>query len=139
MSEVQAVPPAFGVMIAVQKRCIRIQASDSGGRSSPHFAALLSVEQVADKLRPIGNLDREQDEFAPSKGRLKATNHKWSKESASSSDGEPTGCPHLQPEITILFQGTSYRVAKCRNAFASFGLFAGSRYWWRLSTKPRPR
>jgi PhoD-like phosphatase len=62
MSEVQAVAPSCGLIVQVEDAIVRVQASDSGGRSFPDFAALVSVSHHGDKLQLIGHPQAGQDD-----------------------------------------------------------------------------
>ena len=62
MSQVQAVAPAFGVVVQIRDDGIWLQASDSGGRNAPHFAALVAVFRVGDRLHLARDPQPDQDE-----------------------------------------------------------------------------
>jgi hypothetical protein len=62
MSQVQAVAPAFGVVVQIREDGVWLQASDSGGRNAPHFAALVAVQRVGDGLRLARNPQPDHDE-----------------------------------------------------------------------------
>jgi hypothetical protein len=59
MSEIQAVAPAFGVVVQILDNKVLLQASDSAGRNAPHFAALVAVQLQDGGLRLAGRPEPE--------------------------------------------------------------------------------